>query len=143
MEEAKDQNLPQLKSIRLERNKLKKVRIKHEKATAYIFTPKNDLEEAAIAVATEGSAGWKDSLYSLDYVDRYLEHTCFIFATRPKESKDQQWVLVNLDGRYGSKYWIALGEKELSDVYLAWAKVVQKPNPQFDPQRMINVYKPE
>ncbi len=133
-----DQSLSRLKLIRLERDiaKEKQAHAKAEKSVAYIFMPKNDLEETAIAVAIEGNTAWKDSLYSLDYVDRYLEHTCFIFATRPKGSKDQQWLLVNLDGKSGSSYWIALGEKQLSEVYYAWAKVVQKTNAHFDPQCM-------
>lgn len=136
MEEGKDQSLSHLKLVRL-------AQVKAEKSTVYVFTPKTDLEEVAITVAIEGSSGWKDSLYSLNYVDRYLEHTCFIFAGRPEGSKDQQWLLVNLDGKSGSKYWIALGEKQLSEVYYAWAKVVQKPNPYFDPQRMTTINSPE
>ncbi len=139
MEKEQDQSLSRLKLVRLERAKVKQDQVKAEKSTVYVFTPKTDLEEVAIAVAIEGSSGWKDSLYSLDYVDRHLEHTCFIFATRPEGSKDQQWLLVNLDGKSGSKYWIALGEKQLSEVYYAWAKVVQKPNSFFDPQRMTTI----
>ena len=143
MEEGKDQSLSHLKLVRLERDKVKQDQVKAEKSTVYVFTPKTDLEEVAITVATEGSSGWKDSLYSLNYVDHHLEHTCFIFAGRPEGSKDQQWLLVNLDGKSGSKYWIALGEKQLSEVYYAWAKVVQKPNPYFDPQRMTTINSPE
>lgn len=136
-----DQGLSRLKLIRLEINvvKEKQAQVEAEKAYPHIFIPSNDLEKVAIAIATEGAFGWKDALYSLDYVDRHLEHTCFIFATRPEGSKDQQWLLVNLDGKSGSSYWIALGEKQLSEVYYAWAKVVQKTNAHFDPDCMINI----
>ncbi len=125
-----------LKRVTVERDQEKQIQVQKEEPKVYIFSPKTDLEEAAIAVAIEGSSGWKDALYSLDYVDRHLEHTCFIFATRPKESRDQQWLLVNLDGKSGSKYWIVLGEKQLSEVYYAWAKVVQKTNPHFNPHQL-------
>ena len=131
--------LQSLKRVTLERGqeKEKQIQNREQESEIYIFSPKTDLEEAAIAIAIEGHTGWKDALYSLDYVDRHLEHTCFIFATRPKDSKDQQWLLVNLDGRSGSKYWIVLGEKQLSEVYYAWAKVVGKPNPYFNPQQLL------
>lgn len=139
MEDQTRQQILRLKLVTLERNKIKEALLKAKESKAYIFTPENDLEEAAIAVAVEGPAGWKDSLYSLNYFDRYLEHTCFIFATQPPENQEQEWLLVNFDGRTGTKYWIALGEKVLSEVYYAWAKVVQKPDPQFDLERMKNV----
>jgi hypothetical protein len=127
----------QLKQVILEREKQKQAQVQQKASGIYIFSPKTDLEEAAIAIATQGELGWKEALYSLDYTDRHLEHTCFIFATRPEGSKEEQWLLVNLDGRSGSKYWIALGEKQLSDVYYAWAKVVQKTAAHFDPQCMM------
>jgi hypothetical protein len=139
MEEVTDyQSFPlsqHLKRLTLEREK--QTQVYKENSGIYIFSPQTELEETAIAIATEGEFGWKEDLYSLDYSDRYLDHTCFIFATRSEGSKDQQWLLVNLDGRSGSKYWIALGERELSEVYYAWAKVVQKNNSHFDPQCMM------
>lgn len=134
MKEEQDQSLSRLKLIRV---KASQDQVKAEESTTYIFRPKNDLEEIAIAIAIDGHTGWQDSLYSLDYVDHYLEHTCLIFATRPEESKDQQWLLVNLDGRYSSSYWIALGEKQLLEAYYAWAKIVGNPNPHFNPQSMM------
>lgn len=127
--------LPRLKLFRLEREKVKQMRMKSKAADIHIFTPESDLEVAAIALATEGDIGWKGSLYSLEYFDCHLEHTCFIFATEPEESI-QQWLLVNFDTRADAKYWIVLGNKLLSEVYYAWAKVVKAPHPYFDVQKM-------
>jgi len=98
-----------------------------ERGETFIFIPKNDVEELALAVATAGEMGLKGSLYSLDYTDSYREHTCFIFATQPKESNNQQWLLVSNDSRNDVKYWSALGEMPLQDIYYAWTKIVQKP----------------
>jgi len=95
----------------------------------FIFTPKNDVEDLAIAVATLGETGWKGSLYSLDCTDTYREHTCFIFATQPKESKNQQWLLVSNDSKNDVKFWSALEGMLLRDVYYAWTSLVQKTFP--------------
>lgn len=127
-----------LKLMRLEKEKVRQAKVQATKSDNYIFTPTNDLEASAIALATEGKSGWKGSLYSLDYYDRYLEQTCFIFATQPKAENNDSWLLVVVDSSDGTKYWIALGEKLLSDIYYSWAKVAEIPNPQFDPKRMAN-----
>lgn len=95
----------------------------------FIFTPKNDVEDLAIAVATAGETGWKGSLYSLDCTDTYREHTCFIFATQPKESKNQQWLLVTNDSKNDVKFCSALEGMLLRDIYYAWTKLVQKTFP--------------
>lgn len=139
MSEESSHRLLRLKLMRLEREKVRHAHIQANKSNIYIFTPKNDLEVAAIAIATEGDAGWKGSLFSLNYFDRYLEHTCFIFATQHQESTNQQWLLVNFDSRADAKYWIALGQKLLSDVYYSWARVVRKPNPQFNLQHLKGI----
>ncbi len=139
MKEINDHLKLSLKLMRLKKEETRKAEIQAKKTECYIFTPKNELEAAAIAIATEGQSGWKGSLYSLDYYDRYLEHTCFIFATQPKSKNDDDWLLIAFDSNDSSKYWIALGERILSDVYYSWAKVVEVPNPQFDPQRMAEI----
>ncbi len=128
--------LPRLKLFKLEREKVKQIRIKAKAANVYVFAPESDLEVAAIALATEGDIGWKGSLYSLDYFDCHLEHTCFIFATEPEERGVQQWLLVNFDTRADARYWIVLGNKLLSEVYYAWANIVKAPHPYFDIQKM-------
>lgn len=127
--------LPRLKLFRRERETVKQMRMKSKAADIHIFAPQGDLEVAAIALATEGEIGWKGSLYSLEYFDCHLEHTCFIFATEPEESI-QQWLLVNFDTKADAKYWIVLGNKLLSEVYYAWAKIVKAPHPYFDVQKM-------
>jgi hypothetical protein len=128
-----------IKLMKLEKEEVRKAEVQARELAHYIFTPKNELETVAIAIAMEGKSGWKGSLHSLDYYDRYLEHTCFIFATQPKAKNEDSWLLVTFDSSDSNKYWIALGERLLSEVYYSWAKVVQLPNPQFDLQRMAEV----
>ncbi len=128
-----------LKLLTLEKDKARDDQIRAKMADFYIFSPKNELEASAIIMATQGKSGWKGSLYSLDYYDRYLEETCFIFATEPVEKNNGNWLLVAFNASNSTKYWIALGEKHLSEVYYSWAKVVQVTNPKFDPQRMSSV----
>ncbi len=117
---------------------VREARIQARESGYYIFNPTNELEEVAIALATEGKSGWKGSLYSLNYYDRYLENTCFIFTTQPQSQteEDDSWLLIALDSSNHSRYWINLDKKLLSEVHAAWAKVLNIPNPQFDPQRM-------
>ena len=80
-------------------------------------------------------------MYSLNYYDRYLDNTCFIFTTQPQSEteQDHSWLLVALDSRDQTRYWINLEKKLLSEVHAAWAKVVSIPNPQFDPRRMVGI----
>lgn len=131
-----NRRLPRLKLFRLEKEKIKQVQVKTKTDRVHVFTPESDLEVAAIAIATEGNIGWKGSLYSLDYFDCYQENTCFIFATVPRESRFQEWLLVNFDTRADAKYWIVLGNKLLVEVYYAWANVVGYPHPYFDLEKM-------
>ena len=139
MTEINDKLTLSLKLIMLERDKTRRAEILAGESSHYIFTPKNAIETAAIALAIEGEAGWKGSLYSLDYFDRHLEHICFIFATQPKEKSNCSWLLVAFNSNDRSKYWIALGKKLLPEVYYAWAKVVQNNKPRFDFQRMEDI----
>jgi len=134
MTEANNLRISRLKLLRLESEKAQQNRV--EKSSAHIFLPNNDLEVVAIAIATEGENGWKGSLYGLEYFDYYREHNCFIFATKPQESRNQQYLLVSFDSRLDVKYWIAPGETSLRDIYYTWAKIVRKPNPKFESNRM-------
>jgi len=136
MTEANNLRISRLKLMRLESEKAQQNRV--EKSNAYIFIPNNDLEVVSIAIATEGENGWKGSLYGLEYFDYYREHNCFIFATKPRESKKQEYLLMNFDSRLDVKYWIAPGETPLRDIYYTWAKIVRKPNPKFDPFRITS-----
>lgn len=121
-----------LRLVNFQRDELKLTRTQTREAETYIFVPKNDLEALAIALAQEGIAGWKGSLYSLNYYDCYLEHTCFIFATRGEYDQDQEWLLVAFNNLDRTKYWIKFGNRPLSEVYFAWAKVVNKTHCQFN-----------
>jgi len=132
-EDETRRKLLSLKLLILEKDKAVQNREKARIADIYIFAPQNELEVAAIALAQAGDIGWKGSLYSLDYCDSYQDHTCYIFATRPAEAREQEWLLVSVDRRNEAKYWVTLGQKLLPEVYYAWAKVVGIPHPQFDP----------
>jgi hypothetical protein len=138
MQEVKNGLKFSLKLLTLEKDKARDDKLRAKMADFHIFAPRNELEASAIIIATQGNSGWKGSLYSLNYYDRYLAETCFIFATEPPEKNNGNWLLVAFNSSENTKYWIALGEKNLSEVYYSWAKVVQVPNPQFDPQRMLN-----
>ncbi len=138
MQEVRDGLKFSLKLLTLEKDKVKEDKLRAKLADFHIFTPKNELEASAIIIATQGKSGWKGSLYSLDYYDRYLDETCFIFATEPANKNNGNWLLVAFNTNENTKYWIALGEKHLSEVYYSWAKVVQAHNPRFDPQRMLD-----
>jgi hypothetical protein len=127
-----------LKFIKSEQEKVEQAQLEARRSNNYIFTPENDLEAAAIVLATKNENGWKGSLYSLEYFDRYLEETCFIFATKPEGSKHQEWLLLSFNHRTTAKYWIALGEKSLAEVYYAWARMEKKPDPSFDLEQMAN-----
>lgn len=139
MREVKDGLRFSLKLLTLEKDRAREDQLRAKMANFHVFSPKNELEASAIIIATQGKSGWKGSLYSLDYYDRYLDETCFIFATEPVEKNNGNWLLVAFNASENTKYWIALGEKKLSEVYYSWAKVVQVNNPQFDPQRMSSI----
>lgn len=109
---------------------------KQLESLTYIISSKNDVEEVAIAIATQGATGWKGSLYSLEYFDYHRQHNCFIFATKPQDSRKQEYLLVNFDSKLEVKYWIAPGETPLRDIYYTWAKTARKPFPQFESNRM-------
>jgi len=138
MTDSNNPDVLRLKFMRSEKEKVEQIQMQAKRSNAYIFTPKNDLETAAIVLATQHENGWKGSLYSLEYFDRYLENTCFIFATKPQGSKNQEWLLLSINHRTTAKYWIALRAKSISEVYYNWARVVKKPDPFFDPDQLAN-----
>jgi len=139
MTEVNNLRISRLKLMRLESDKAQQSWL--EKSHFHIFIPHNDIEVVAIAITTEGETGWKGSLYSLEYFDYYREHNCFIFATKTLDSRNQEYLLVNFDSRLEVKYWIAPGETPLPlrDIYYNWAKIVRKPNPKFESNRMIAI----
>lgn len=88
----------------------------------FIFTPQNDLEKGVIALTIEGDRGWKGSLYSLDYVDtaKNQNAVCLIFATKPRDTQEQEWLLVQIDRKKNCLSW-SVQPKTLEQVYYLWA----------------------
>jgi len=105
-----------------------------EAAEVFIFTLQNDLEKAAIALATEGDRGWKGSLYSLDYFDTAKKQNavCLIFATKPKDAQEQEWLLVQIDRKKNCLSW-SVQPKTLEQVYYLWAEKIGIKEPNFKP----------
>lgn len=105
-----------------------------ETAEIFIFTPQNDLEKGAIALATEGDRGWKGSLYSLDYFDtaKNQNAVCLIFATKPKDAQEQEWLLVQIDLKKNCLSW-SVQPKNLKQVYYLWAEKIGIKEPNFKP----------
>lgn len=105
-----------------------------ESPEIFIFTPQNELEEVAIALTTDGDYGWKGSLYSLDYVDTDQKQNflCFIFATKPKDTQEQEWLLVKVDRQENSRSW-SVHPGTLEQVYYIWAEKIGISEPNFKP----------
>ncbi|MEA5510529.1 protein kinase [Crocosphaera sp. UHCC 0190] len=98
----------------------------------YIFTPKNEQEEQAIYLATVGDFGWKGSLYSLEYNEAYRDKSCLIFATQPKDSQKQEWLLVQVNTKKKQISW-SVHDESLEKVYYLWAESIKIPEPKFKP----------
>ena len=105
-----------------------------ESQPIYIFTPENHIEEEAIVLTTSGKYGWKGSLYSLEYLERYKDkdEICFIFATQPKEAKEQEWLLVQINTKTRNRSW-SVHTGTLKQVYYIWAEQIKIPEPNFNP----------
>ncbi|MBA2748991.1 MAG: hypothetical protein H0U45_09695 [Tatlockia sp.] len=105
-----------------------------EAAEIFIFTPQNDLEKGAIALTIEGAHGWKGSLYSLDYVDtaKNQNAVCLIFATKPRDTQEQEWLLVQIDRKKNCLSW-SVQPKTLEQVYYLWAEKIGIKEPNFKP----------
>lgn len=98
----------------------------------YIFTPKNELEEEAIQLATMGDRGWQGSLYKLAYYEAYNQELCLIFAIDPPESPEQKWLLVQVNTKKQARGW-SVHEEALEKVYYLWAENINIPEPNFKP----------
>ncbi len=105
-----------------------------ESPDIFIFTPEDELQQSAIFVATDGDYGWKGSLYSLEYFDSTENQNIlgFIFATKPKDSDDQDWLLVEVDRLKNSRGW-SLHSGTIEQVYYIWAERIGIPEPNFKP----------
>ena len=99
---------------------------------AFIFTPKNDTERAAIEATISGEYGWQGSLYSLELYEYQDNEAGFIFATKPLDSLDQEWLLVKLNFIDYSGSW-SHHEGSLEQVYYIWKENIQLSEPNYKP----------
>lgn len=98
----------------------------------HIFTPQNELEEMAIELTTEGDYGWKGSLYRLAYVEKYQDKIGLIFATKPEDSEQQDWLLVQIDQKNKERSW-SVHDGSLEQVYYIMAEEIEIPEPNYKP----------
>ena len=99
---------------------------------AFIFTPKNDTEKAAIEATISGEYGWQGSLYSLELYEYHNNEAGFIFTTKPLDSLNQEWLLVKLNFRDYTGSW-SHHEGTLADVYYIWKENIQLAEPNYNP----------
>ena len=99
---------------------------------AFIFTPKNDTERAAIEATVSGEYGWQGSLYSLELYEYQDNEAGFIFATKPLDSVEQEWLLVRLNFSDYSGSW-SHHEGSLEQVYYIWKENIQLSEPNYKP----------
>lgn len=98
----------------------------------HIFTPENELEEMAIELTTDGEYGWKGSLYRLAYVEKYQHKIGLIFATKPEDSEEQDWLLVQIDQKKKERGW-SVHDGTLEQVYYIMAEKIEIPEPNYNP----------
>jgi hypothetical protein len=103
-----------------------------EKPEVFIFTPKNELEEAAITLAIEGEYGWKESLYGLEYTASERDKVCMIFSTKPKTLESQEWLLVIFDRKNNTRSW-SYHDGSFEQVYYKWAEEIEGDVPNYNP----------
>lgn len=99
---------------------------------AFIFTPKNDTEKAAIEATISGEYGWQGCLYSLELYEYQDDEAGFIFATKPLDSPDREWLLVKLNFRDYTGSW-SHHEGSLEQVYYIWKEKIQLSEPNYHP----------
>ena len=99
---------------------------------AFIFTPKNDTEKAAIEATISGEYGWRGSLYSLELYEYRNKEAGFIFATKPLDSPDREWLLVKLNFTDYTGFW-SHHEGTLEQVYYIWQENIQLSEPNYNP----------
>ena len=98
----------------------------------FIFTPKNDTEKAAIEATISGEYGWQGSLYSLELYEYQDSEAGFIFATKPLDSPQQEWLLVKLDFKNYTGSW-SHHDGSLEQVYYIWKENIQLSEPNYHP----------
>lgn len=99
---------------------------------AFIFTPQNDTEKAAIEATISGEYGWQGSLYSLELYEYQAHEAGFIFATKPLDSPQQEWLLVKLNFEDYTGSW-SHHEGSFEQVYYIWKENIQLAEPNYKP----------
>lgn len=98
----------------------------------FIFSPKNDTEKAAIEATISGDYGWQGSLYSLEVYEYQDSGAGFIFATKPLNSRSQEWLLVKLNFKDYTGSW-SHHDTSLEHVYYIWKENIQLSEPNYHP----------
>ena len=98
----------------------------------FIFTPKNDTEQAAIEATVSGEYGWQGSLYSLELYEYQDNEAGFIFATKPLNSCRQEWLLVKLNFKDYTGSW-SYHDTSLEQVYYIWKENIKLAEPNYHP----------
>jgi hypothetical protein len=98
----------------------------------FIFTPKNNTEKAAIEATVSGEYGWQGCLYSLELYECQDNEAGFIFATKPLDSPQQEWLLVRLNFTDYTGSW-SHHEGTLKHVYYIWQERIELSEPNYNP----------
>lgn len=99
---------------------------------AFIFTPQNNTERAAIEATISGEYGWQGSLYSLERYEYQDNEAGFIFATKPLDSLHQEWLLVRLNFIDYTGSW-SHHEGTIEQVYYIWKENIELAEPNYKP----------
>ena len=99
---------------------------------AFIFTPKSEIEKAAIAATISGEYGWQGCLYSLEMFEYQGSTVGFIFTTKPLNSSTQEWLLVQLDFNDRTGSW-SHHDGTLEQTYYIWKEQIQLQEPNYNP----------
>ena len=126
------QALKQLSDFMLEKFSWSPMIYASKPKSAFIFTPKNDTERAAIEATISGEYGWQGSLYSLELYEYKNNEAGFIFATKPLDSPQQEWLLVKLNFEDYTGCW-SHHDGSLKQVYYIWKENIQLSEPNYHP----------
>ena len=99
---------------------------------SFIFTPQNNTERAAIEATISGEYGWPGSLYSLELYEYQDNEAGFIFATKPLDSSEQEWLLVRLNFIDYTGSW-SHHEGTIEQVYYIWKENIELSEPNYKP----------
>ena len=99
---------------------------------AFIFVPQNNTEKAAIEATISGEYGWPGSLYALELYEYQDNEAGFIFATKPLDSPNQEWLLVRLNFVDYTGAW-SHHEGTIEQVYYIWKENIQLAEPNYKP----------